>query len=69
MQGIYQGEYIVKPTDSFSSKKIPISIVAQDGQKVTKETNNTFAILNPLSSDVCITKGRLGTFTPWPWRR
>jgi N-acetylmuramoyl-L-alanine amidase len=59
MQGIYQGEYIVKPTDSFSSKKIPISIVAQDGQKVTKETNNTFGILNPLSSDVCITKGRL----------
>ncbi len=59
MAGIYQGEYIVKATDSFSSKKIPITIVAKDGQKITKETNNTFAILNPLSSDVCITKGRL----------
>jgi N-acetylmuramoyl-L-alanine amidase len=59
MLGIYQGEYIVKATDSFSSKKIPITIVAKDGQKITKETNNTFAILNPLSSDVCITKGRL----------
>jgi N-acetylmuramoyl-L-alanine amidase len=59
MAGIYQGEYIVKPTDSFASKKISITIVGKDGQKITKETNNTFAILNPLSSDVCITKGRL----------
>jgi N-acetylmuramoyl-L-alanine amidase len=59
MAGIYQGEYIVKATDSFSSKKLAITIVGKDGQKITKETNNTFAILNPLSSDVCITKGRL----------
>jgi N-acetylmuramoyl-L-alanine amidase len=59
MAGIYQGEYVVKATDSFSSKKIPITIVGKDGQKITKETNHTFAILNPLSSDVCITKGRL----------
>jgi N-acetylmuramoyl-L-alanine amidase len=59
MAGIYQGEYIVKATDSFSSKKIPITIVGKDGQKTIKETTNTFAILNPLSSDVCITKGRL----------
>ncbi len=59
MAGIYQGEYIVKATDSFLSKKIPITIVAKDGQKINKETNNTFAIINPLSSDVCITKGRL----------
>jgi N-acetylmuramoyl-L-alanine amidase len=59
MAGIYQGEYIVKATDSFSSKKIPITIVGKDGQKITKETNSAFAIVNPLSSDVCITKGRL----------
>jgi N-acetylmuramoyl-L-alanine amidase len=59
MAGIYQGEYIVKATDSFSSKKIPVTIAAKDGQKITKETNNSFAIVNPLSSDVCITKGRL----------
>jgi N-acetylmuramoyl-L-alanine amidase len=59
MTGIYQGEYIVKATDSFVSKKIPITIIGKDGQKITKETTNTFGILNPLSSDVCITKGRL----------
>jgi N-acetylmuramoyl-L-alanine amidase len=59
MAGIYQGEYTVKATDNFTAMKIPITIVGKDGQKVTKETNNTFAILNPLSSDICITKGRL----------
>ncbi|MEQ1552990.1 MAG: N-acetylmuramoyl-L-alanine amidase [Ferruginibacter sp.] len=58
MAGIYQGEYIIKATDSFAAKKIPIAI-SKDGQLVVVETKNTFAILNPLSSDVCITKGRL----------
>jgi N-acetylmuramoyl-L-alanine amidase len=59
MAGIYQGEYIVKNTDNFTAMKISVTIAGKDGQKTTKETNNTFAILNPLSSDVCITKGRL----------
>ncbi len=59
MAGIYQGEYIVKATDNFAAIKIPVTIKATDGQQVTVETKNTFAILNPLSSDVCITKGRL----------
>jgi N-acetylmuramoyl-L-alanine amidase len=59
MAGIYQGEYIIKATDNFTAMKIPITIVGKDGKKMTSETSNTFAILNPLSSDVCITKGRL----------
>jgi N-acetylmuramoyl-L-alanine amidase len=59
MAGIYQGEYIVKATDNFAATKIPVTIKATDGQQVTMETKNTFAILNPLSSDVCVTKGRL----------
>jgi N-acetylmuramoyl-L-alanine amidase len=59
MAGIYQGEYIIKPTDNFAAMKIPVTIKATDGQQVTVETKNTFAILNSLSSDVCVTKGRL----------
>jgi N-acetylmuramoyl-L-alanine amidase len=59
MAGIYQGEYIIKATDNFTATKIPVTIVGKDGKKITSETSNTFAILNPLSSDVCITKGRL----------
>jgi N-acetylmuramoyl-L-alanine amidase len=59
MAGIYQGEYTVKATDNFTAMKLPITIVGKDAQKITKETNSTFAIVNPISSDICITKGRL----------
>lgn len=59
MAGIYQGEYIVKETDSFSVIKIPITITDSAGLKVTKETKNTFSVLSPLASDIAITKGRL----------
>jgi N-acetylmuramoyl-L-alanine amidase len=59
MAGIYQGEYIIKATDSFTAKKIPVTIKASNGQMLTMETKNTFAIVNPLSSDVCFTRGRL----------
>ena len=59
MAGIYQGEYIVKPTDNFSAAKIPVTITGSDGTKISKETTNTFAVMSPLSSDVCFTKGRL----------
>ena len=59
MAGIYQGEYILKPTDNFSAIKIPVTITGADGLKITKETSNSFSVLSPLSSDVAITKGRL----------
>ncbi len=59
MPGIYQGEYTVKPTDNFSAIKIPVTITGNDGQKVNAETGALFSVMSPLSSDVCITKGRL----------
>jgi N-acetylmuramoyl-L-alanine amidase len=59
MAGIYQGEYVVKPTDNFTSMKIPITITAKDGKKITKETDSKIGILSSLGSDVCFTKGRL----------
>jgi N-acetylmuramoyl-L-alanine amidase len=59
MAGIYQGEYIVKATDNFTAMKIPVTITGAGGKKIIKESNNTIAVLNTLSSDVCITKGRL----------
>ncbi len=59
MAGIYQGEYVVKPTDNFTAQKFMVTVTNKDGLKFSKETNNTFAILSPLSSDVCFTKGRL----------
>jgi N-acetylmuramoyl-L-alanine amidase len=59
MTGIYQGEYIIKATDNFSATKIPVTITGEDDQKITKETQYSFAVMSPLSSDIAITKGRL----------
>jgi N-acetylmuramoyl-L-alanine amidase len=59
MDGIYQGEYEVKPGDNFSAIKMPVTLVSPDGQKIMKETVNKFSILSPLASDVALTKGRL----------
>jgi len=59
MPGIYQGEYIVRPADNFSAVHFTVTGIAGDGTKFSKETGYTFSVLSPLSSDVCITKGRL----------
>jgi len=57
--GIYQGEYVVSESDSFSPTKIPVTIVDKRGKKITKETKNSFSILTASDSDVALTKGRL----------
>jgi N-acetylmuramoyl-L-alanine amidase len=57
--GIYQGEYVVSESDSFSPDKIPITITDKRGKKITKETKNNFSILLASDSDIAITKGRL----------
>ncbi|MEO5942521.1 MAG: N-acetylmuramoyl-L-alanine amidase [Ferruginibacter sp.] len=59
MPGIYQGTYMVKATDSFAAIKFPLTLIAADGQSVTKETKNSFSIMSPLSSDIAVTTGRL----------
>lgn len=59
MTGIYQGEYIVKPSDSFAMRKIAVTVMDSSGKKITKETKNNFSVMSPLASDIAITKGRL----------
>lgn len=59
MPGIYQGEYIVKATDSFTVMKIPVTVTDSLNSTFTKETKQVFSILSPLASDIAITKGRL----------
>ncbi len=58
MAGIYQGEYVVKATDNFTAMKLPVTI-KNNGQQISTDTKNIFAIMNTQSSDVCFTKGRL----------
>ena len=59
MPGIYQGEYEIQPADNFFNKKFTIDLLTDSGQKVSKETINTFSVLSPIASDVAFTKGRL----------
>jgi N-acetylmuramoyl-L-alanine amidase len=59
IKGIYQGEYTVKQTDSFSTTNLAFTLVDNKGKSIIKKSSQTIAVLNKLSSDVCITKGRL----------
>ena len=59
MAGIYQGEYIVKELDSFSNKKIAVTITDSAGKFITRETSNYFTVLSPNVPNIAITKGRL----------
>ena len=59
MPGIYQGEYTIQETDSFSSRKINISITDTGGVTKTRTVATTISTLSSLASDIAITKGRL----------
>ncbi len=59
MPGIYQGEYIVKTTDSFFVKKLPFTITDSAGNSITKESKNLFSVMSQYTQDIAITKGRL----------
>ena len=59
MPGIYQGEYVVKATDSFLVTKLPITITDKNGNTITKETANIISMFSPYNPTIAITKGRL----------
>lgn len=59
MPGIYQGEYIVKPTDSFFLQKFIVSVSDTSGKISSRETKNKFSVMSSYTPDVAITKGRL----------
>lgn len=59
MPGIYQGEYVVRPTDSFFLMKMLVVIMDSTGNAVSRQTKNVFSVMSPYTSDVALTKGRL----------
>lgn len=59
MLGIYQGEYVVKETDSFFVTKIPITITDKTGKSFTTKANSWISMFSPLAPNIAITKGRL----------
>ena len=59
MPGIYQGEYVVKETDSFLVSKITVSITDSTGKTVSKQSKYWVSMFGPMAPNVAITKGRL----------
>jgi N-acetylmuramoyl-L-alanine amidase len=59
MPGIYQGEYAVKLSDSFSVIKMPVTLTDSTGASITRETAAHFSVLSSQAPDIAITKGRL----------
>jgi N-acetylmuramoyl-L-alanine amidase len=59
MPGIYQGEYVVKETDSFLVSKIPITITDKTGKAVTKQSKSWVSMFGPMAPNIAVTKGRL----------
>ncbi len=57
--GIYQGEYTIKETDSFSATKIPVTISDAEGNTITQRAESKISMLASLPSELVITKGRL----------
>ena len=59
MPGIYQAEYIVKPTDSFLVTKIPVTVMDSMEKKVTRLSKYSFSMMSSYASDIAVTRGRL----------
>lgn len=59
MSGIYQGEYVIKETDSFLVSKFSISITDKVGKTISRQSKNWVSMFGPLAPNVAITKGRL----------
>ncbi|MBK7559077.1 MAG: N-acetylmuramoyl-L-alanine amidase [Chitinophagaceae bacterium] len=59
MPGIYQGEYVVKETDSFLVSKIPVSLTDSAGNTISKQSKYWLSMFSPQMPNVAVTKGRL----------
>ncbi|MEO6405933.1 MAG: N-acetylmuramoyl-L-alanine amidase [Ferruginibacter sp.] len=59
MPGIYQGNYIIKPSDNFNKKNAIVSLRSLGGNNVTATSKYNFTVMNDTSSDIAVTTGRL----------
>lgn len=59
MPGIYQGNYIIKPSDTFFSYRMPVQLISPDGKTARKETMSRLTVMNDTMQDVAVTRGRL----------
>jgi N-acetylmuramoyl-L-alanine amidase len=59
MPGIYQGEWVLKNTDSFYSKKIQVMVTDSAGKSIVGFSKNTIGLFSAYAPNVAITRGRL----------
>ena len=59
LPGIYQGEYVIKETDSFLVSKIPFTITDKTGKSQIKQSRYWLSMFGPMAPNVAVTKGRL----------
>ena len=59
MPGIYQGEYVVKETDSFLVAKFRISVTDKTGKNIFIESKYWVSMFGPQAPNIAVTKGRL----------
>lgn len=59
MPGIYQGEYIIQPTDTFRNQKMDVTATDKFGKTVSRTSPYFISTFNGEQSDIAITKGRL----------
>ncbi len=59
MPGIYQGEYVIKETDSFLVSKFSINVTDKTGKTLSKQSRYWVSMFGSLAPNVAVTKGRL----------
>ncbi len=59
MPGIYQGEYVIRETDSFLVNKFSVGITDKAGNTMSRQSRYWVSMFGPLAPDVAVTKGRL----------
>ncbi len=59
MPGIYQGEYVVKESDSFLVSRVHVTVTDKDGKSAVKESKYWVSMFSSLAPNIAVTKGRL----------
>ncbi len=59
MPGIYQGEYVIKETDSFLVSKLRINVTDKGGKSTSSESRYWVSMFGPLAPNIAVTRGRL----------
>ncbi|RSK37447.1 N-acetylmuramoyl-L-alanine amidase [Hymenobacter metallilatus] len=58
-RGVYQGTYVVQPTDTLQNRRIEFELLGPDSVRATTFSKNRIRFLNPNAPQLALTKGEL----------